>query len=237
MTGRVIFVISIVMESNAKRLRRAIKITAIVALAIAMPFAAMIYLRATRGDSLHDFGEVKPFIVRDRGGQYLDHTQLANHVTVVAFFSNSCKAASTAGQPSHACANMIATSDKVAKWLIEQLASEPDKPKAPVRQFAVAPAGFDAGKDWRTFDLGEFTQGQIIPDDPATAPSAFYAIDPTRHFRGIFRVDSDGGMDAPTWDNFRQSLSRMTMNLYFNDYLSKRTFFGPVKAKPTPSPP
>ena len=226
------------MNRNAKRLRRAIKITAMIALAIALPFSAMIYLRVTRGDSLRDFGEVIPFIVKDRAGQYFDHTQLTNHVTVVAFFAASCGTeASQSSRDPRKCAKEKATADQVAAWLVAQLASEPDKPKAPVRQFAVAPAGFDPGPQWRTFDTSEFTSGQIIPDDPATSPSAFYAIDPTRHFRGIFRLNAAGELDPEVYDQFRQSLSRMTMNLYFNDYLSKRTFFGPVKAKPTPSPP
>jgi len=226
------------MKGNAKRLSRAIKITAILGLAIALPFSVMIYLRMTRGDSLRDFGEVTPFIVKDRAGQYFDHTQLTNHVTVVAFFAASCGTdAARDPQAREKCAKEKASADQVAAWLVAQLSSEPDKPKAPVRQFAVAPAGFDPGPQWRTFDASEFAAGQIIPDDPAKALSAFYAIDPTRHFRGIFRLNSAGGLDPELYDQFRQSLSRMTMNLYFNDYLSKRTFFGPVKAKPTPSPP
>lgn len=227
MTDGIFSAITAPMDEKSQRLRRAIKITTILAVALAAPIGVMIYLRVTRGDSLRDLGEVQPFIVKDRSGNYFDHTQLINHVTVVALFPKTCD-----GEP--ACYQMIKASAVAGAWLSKNLATEPNKPKAAVQQVAVVPPGFEAGAGWRVFDLNVFSAQQIVPGDPSLTPPGFYAIDPRRHFRARFPMDADGNV---VWKDFETALSRMTMNLYFNDYLAKRTFFGPVKEPAKPSPP
>ncbi len=221
--------INVDMNEKSKRLRRAIKITSILAIALAAPIGIMIYLRVTRGDSLRDFGEVQPFIVKDRAGAYFDHTQLTNHVTVVALYPKSCD-----GSAGTICTKMIKASAVAGAWLSKNLATEPNKPKAPVQQVAVVPEGFEAATGWRVFDLNVFSLQQIVPGDPTLTAPGFYAIDPLRHFRARFPLDVDGNV---VWKDFETALSRMTMNLYFNDYLAKRTFFGPVKEPAKPSRP
>ncbi len=244
MTGPVFSAITTSMNEKSKRLRRAIKITTILAIALAAPISVMIYLRVTRGDSLRDLGEVQPFIVKDRSGNYFDHTQLTNHVTVVALFPKTCEGGSQIGSKSSSeigsttCTKMITASAMAGAWLSKNLATEPNKPKAPVQQIAVVPPGqligFEDGAGWRTFDHDVFSTQQIVPGDPSLTPPGFYAIDPTRHFRAKFPLDVNGHV---VWKDFETALSRMTMNLYFNDYLAKRTFFGPVKESAKPSPP
>ncbi len=201
------------MDNKTPRLRRAIKNTIILALILAAPMGIMIYLRVTRGNSLRDLGEVQPFIVKDRSGTYFDHTRLSNHVTVVALFP------------------MGNAATRASAWLSKQLAADPSKPKAPIQQLAILPQGMETSAEWRSFDAKVFGANQIVPGDPALTAPGFYIIDPKRHFRANFPLDANGEID---WKMFEAALSRMTMNLYFNDYLAKRTFFGPVKEKGKP---
>lgn len=230
-------------DNGKSRTRRALRITGLIALALALPFAAMIYLRTTRGDSLRDLGQVEPFVVKDRNGTYFDHTQLMKHVTVVALFPSDCK---KPDQPAD-CLSMQRVTDETTGWLEEQLAASGGKKKNPVQLLVVAPSDLEISSNWRVFDRESFgsgtsdsqkqefsAQNQIIPGSIEMASAGIYVIDPALHFRGRYLLDQNGSIN---WDEFKIAMSRMTMNLYFNDYLSKRTFFGPVKEKPTPSPP
>lgn len=213
------------------RKRRALRITGILTFALALPFAAMIYLRMTRGDSLRDLGEVAPFVVKDRAGAYFDHTQLTKHVTVVAYFPENCENANSQAP----CASMKRLITDISEWLEKQLAANAAKNRNPVQLMIIAPEDLPLDSSWRIFDREAFAaQNQMVPDHFLYEKGAIYVIDPNRHFRGRYQLDDTGAID---WESFKVAMSRMTMSLYFNDYLSKRTFFGPVKAKPTPSHP
>lgn len=229
-------------DDKKSRLKKSLRLTAILAVLITIPLSALIYFRMTRGTSVRDYGKVVPFVAKDAGGNYFDHTQLANHVTVVALFPASCE-----GELAARCQQMMAATKTAGEWLESQLAAEVAlqantrpasgaKPKAPVQRLVVLAAGQDLAAatqepallGWRIFRNDDFNHDQVVPGDPKVTAAGFYAVDPTRHFRAAFPLDPDGSLD---WDGLKAALSRLTMNLYFNDYLSKRTFFGPAKEK------
>ncbi|MEY4631797.1 MAG: hypothetical protein RIQ81_1917 [Pseudomonadota bacterium] len=227
---------------KTSRLKKSIRLTAILAVLIAIPLGTLVYFRLTRGTSVRDYGKVLPFVAKDAGGTYFDHTQLANHVTVVALFPPSCD-----GPNALKCQQMMVATKTAGEWLETQLAAEVAlqantrpasgaKPKTPVQRLVVLPGGQDMAtaaadpvlRGWRLFQNQDFSHDQIVPGDPKVTAAGFYAVDPMRHFRAAFPLNPDGN---PEWNELKAALSRLTMNLYFNDYLSKRTFFGPAKEK------
>ena len=224
------------------RLTKALRVTTLIGVILAIPLAILIYFRLTKGTSVRDYGAVQPFVAKDANDTYFDHTQLANHVTVIALFPHTC-----AGEYVTRCAQMMSATQTAGQWLESQLAAETAlqanarkpsgaKPKTPVQRLAILSSDADitAAKSdptlagWRLFRNQDFSRDQIVPGDPKITAAGFYAVDPARHFRAAFPLDPAGNLQ---WDEMKAALSQLTMNLYFNDYLSKRTFFGPAKEK------
>jgi hypothetical protein len=231
--------------THKSRLHKALRLATLTGIILAVPLAILIYFRLTKGTAVRDYGPVQPFVAKDANESYFDHTQLANHVTVIALFPSTC-----AGELATRCKQMLAATKMAGDWLESQLAAETAlqasarkpsgaKAKTPVQRLAVLPSesDFSAAKaepglaGWRLFRNQDFTSNQIAPGDPKVTAPGFYAVDPARHFRAAFPLDAGGN---PEWESMKAALSQLTMNLYFNDYLSKRTFFGPAKEKTPP---
>lgn len=234
-------------SSQKKRLTKALRVTTLIGVILAIPLAILIYFRLTKGTAVRDYGAVQPFVAKDANDTYFDHTQLANHVTVIALFPSTC-----AGEQATRCAQMMTATQAAGQWLESQLAAETAlqantrkpsgaKPKTPVQRMAILASDSDVASaksdpalaGWRLFRNQDFSSNQISPGDPKVTAPGFYAVDPSRHFRAAFPLDPAGNLQ---WDEMKAALSQLTMNLYFNDYLSKRTFFGPAKEK-TPATP
>lgn len=199
-----------------KRRQHALIKTSLLGLILLIPIISVIYLKQKSSSNKSEMTyPVKPFFLQGERGSLTLH-DLRGKISLVALIPKKTS-------PSDKDLSKIL--HQIEAWAKSQFKNSTQK-SPPYQLITISEETASSSSNWIPFILGSKFREEVnafLGHTDLLTETFFLLIDENANVRTKFAAEEK------TWDHTKSTWSKLIFNLYLQDYLSKRTFFGPKK--------